>query len=34
MAFSEGELWAATFLAIGALAKRLTGPDLIVTIDG
>lgn len=32
MAITEKELNAATFLAVAALAKRLTGADICVTI--
>jgi len=34
MALSEKELIAVTFIAVTALAKRLTGEDLLVTIEG
>ena len=34
MALSEKELAAATFIAVTALAKRLTGADICVTLEG
>lgn len=34
MSLTDRELIAATFIAVAALAKRLTGADLCVTIGG